>query len=225
MLYRIMPFLFAFLSSLVTVTVEADGPAPGKSLQQEDQVSSFFMMNNLAFRLYGGNFVAESDPQFVNMRNQYTLGLGFSAGIGNRPNLALDVEYFFSNRDYDTQLPPLPFSVMSNDTSLETNALLIGGRGIYPADGLIRAYAVGGLGLFKTTIETFGSTFGLPGKMTQDDTDLNIYYGAGIELRNRKWVLSFDYRHFNLSASFSDFQVQDADIGGDILVIGLGRFF
>ncbi len=53
---------------------------------------------------------------------------------------------------------------------------------------------------------------------------LDIYYGAGIEFRYSSWVISFDYRRFKLDGDFNDFQVQNANIGGDVLVIGFGRF-
>ncbi len=102
------------------------------------------MMGDFATRLYGGNFVAESDPQFVNLHNQYTLGFGLSAGFANNPYHELDVEYFFANRDYDTQLPRSPFGTIDNDTSIETQALLVGARAVYPKDGIVRAYAVAG---------------------------------------------------------------------------------
>ena len=224
-----MQFVVVLLFTvMIIVEASADNSAessstPGAPAESAD--SGIFATDNLAFRLYGGNFVAESDPQFINMRNQYALGFGFSAGIGNMPGLAMDVEYFFVNRDYDTQLPSPPFGTIDNDTSIETDALLVGGRLIYPPGNRLGVYLAAGFGLFRNKLETFGSTIGFPGELSQENMSIDIYYGAGIEFRYSSWIMSFDYRHLDLDGSFSDFQVTDADIGGDILVIGIGRVF
>ena len=36
-----------------------------------------------------------------------------------------------------------------------------------------------------------------------------------------KWGLGLDYRHFRLEGSFSGFDINNADIGGDLLLVGV----
>jgi len=50
---------------------------------------------------------------------------------------------------------------------------------------------------------------------------MEFYYGAGLSYMFGKWGLGLDYRRFNLDGSFDGFNINNADIGGDLLLVGL----
>jgi hypothetical protein len=70
-----------------------------------------------------------------------------------------------------------------------------------------------------------GSSFGLPGEITDDKQSLDLYVGAGVSLTLDRWSLSFDYRRFSMNGSFSEFRLEDVAIGGDVLVAGINIAF
>lgn len=219
--------LILFLA-LYTVTLSAEESTdPKNHPEPESETSSttykapFFKPGSWSITFYGGKYEVAEEPQFVGIRNDYALGVGASAELNQYPYLGLDFEYFYVNRDYDTPVGPPLFGTIDNDTSVQTNAFLVGGRAFYPAQGPFRIYASAGLGYFHTTMIVYGSTLGLPGSYEEKDMSMEFYYGVGIGYMFGKWGLGFDYRHFNLDGSFSGFDISNADLGGDLLMAGL----
>jgi hypothetical protein len=114
---------------------------------------------------------------------------------------------------------------IDNETSIQTSAFLVGGRAFYPAEGPFRAYASAGVGYFSTKMVVYGSTLGLPGSYEDTDKSVEFYYGTGLSYMFGKWGLSLDYRHFNLDGSFDGFIISNADLGGDLFLVGLRFYF
>jgi len=223
MMNRITILIATILSGFNSGAQEA-----GTSVQvaeEAPQASSatvpFFKPGSWRTTIYGGAYEVPEEPQFVGVRNDYALGLGMSAELSRHAYLGLDFEYFYVNRDYDTPVGPPLWGTIDNDTSIQTNAFLVGGRAFYPAGGPFRIYASAGIGYFHTTMVVYGSTLGLPGSYEDTDMSLEFYYGAGLSYMFGKWGLGLDYRRFNLDGSFDGFNMNNVDIGGDLLLVGL----
>jgi len=222
---RIIVFLLATLCWLeagaqdeTSSVHEAETP---KEATAEESSTSFFKPGGWSTILYGGAYEVADETQFEGVRNDYVLGLGVRANLANYAYLGLDFEYFYVNRDYDTPIGPPLWGTIDNDTSIQTNAFLVGGRAYYPAVGPFRIYASAGIGYFYTKMVVYGSTLGLPGSYEDTDMSMEFYYGAGISYMFGKWGLGLDYRHFNLDGSFSDFNISNAELGGDLLLVGI----
>ena len=182
--------------------------------------SEFFKPAGWSFNLYAGRYDVAEEPQFVGIRNKYALGMGLSADLNRYPHLGLDLELFFVNRDYDTPVGPPLWGSIDNDTSVQTTAFLAGARAFYPASGPWRVYASAGLGYFQTRMVVSGSVFGFPGIYEDTDSSLEPYYGAGLSYGFGHWGLSVDLRHFDLDGNFSGFNISNANLGGDLLLVG-----
>lgn len=224
--------IFILLTTLYFASVNAEEKTvqteqPGNTPQPSGNTPKepFFKPGTWSVTVYGGTYEVADEPQFVGIRNDYSLGLGFSADLNNYPYLGLDFEMFYVNRDYDTPLGPPLWGTIDNDTSIQTSAFLVGGRAFYPAQSPLRVYASAGIGYFHTKMVVYGSTLGLPGSYEDKDMSMEFYYGAGISYLFGKWGLGVDYRHFNLEGSFSDFTINHADLGGDLFMLGLRFFF
>lgn len=170
--------------------------------------------------VFGGNFVADHEPQFTSLRNEYAFGFGVYGMLDRYPWLGLDFEAFYANRDYETSVGAPLWGTLDNDTSVQTSALLLGTRVLYPTDRAFNVYASAGLGYFYTRMIVYGSLFGFPGTYEDTDYSFEVYYGAGVRYLFGNWGLSFDYRHFNLSGDFGGFNISNANIGGDVYVAG-----
>jgi hypothetical protein len=194
---------------------------PEETPQASSTTVPFFKPGSWRTTIYGGAYEVAEEPQFVGVRNDYALGLGMSGELSRYAYLGLDFEYFYVNRDYDTPVGPPLWGTIDNDTSIQTNAFLVGGRAFYPAEGPFRIYASAGIGYFHTTMVVYGSTLGLPGSYEDTDMSMEFYYGAGLSYMFGKWGLGLDYRHFSLEGSFSGFDINNADIGGDLLLVGV----
>jgi hypothetical protein len=221
-------FFLILLIVLYSVTLRAEestDPTEAPESQAETSRSTskapFFKPGSWSVTLYGGKYEVAEEPQFVGIRNDYALGVGASADLNQYPYLGLDFEYFYVNRDYDTPVGPPLFGTIDNDTSVQTNAFLVGGRAFYPAQGPFRIYGSAGIGYFHTRMVVYGSTLGLPGSYEEKDMSMEFYYGAGIGYMFGKWGLGLDYRHFNLEGSFGGFDISNADLGGDLFMVGL----
>ena len=188
-------------------------------------VPLFFKPGNWSINLYAGSYEVTDEPQFVGIRNEYSLGLGFSADFNRYSYLELVFEIFYVNRDFDTPVGPPFLGTIDNETSIQTSAFLVGGRAFYPAEGPFRAYASAGVGYFSTKMVVYGSTLGLPGSYEDTDKSVEFYYGTGLSYMFGKWGLSLDYRHFNLDGSFDGFIISNADLGGDLFLVGLRFYF
>lgn len=222
---RIIFVLLVTLSWLEAGAQDENSIVLDAEASQESAVDTpgtpFFKPGGWSMSLYGGSYEVTDEPQFVGIRNDYALGLGFSADLNRYPYLGLDFELFYVNRDFDTPVGPPLWGTIDNDTSIQTSAFLVGGRAFYPAKGSLRAYASAGFGYFSTKMIVYGSTLGLPGSYEDTDKSMEFYYGAGIGYMFGKWGLGMDYRHFNLDGSFSGFNISNADLGGDLLLVGL----
>jgi len=179
-----------------------------------------FSFSEWRLAVYAGRYDVDDEPQFIGVRNKYGFGVGLSGVLREYPNLALDFEIQSVNRDYDTPLGPPLWGVIDNDTSVQTSALLVGARAFYPSSGRLNAYISAGMGLFYTRMVVTGSVFGFPGLYEDTDTSLEPYYGLGLSLSFDNWGLSLDMRHFDLKGDFSAFNVSNANLGGDMLLVG-----
>lgn len=221
---RIIVILLVFLYWLEAGAQDEGDTTLGDTPQESTAGESstlFFKPGGWNTTFYAGAYEVADESQFVGVRNDYVLGLGVSADLANYAYLALDFEYFYVNRDYDTPIGPPLWGTIDNDTSIQTNAFLVGGRAFYPAEGPFRLYASAGIGYFYTKMIVYGSTLGVPGSYDDTDMSMEFYYGAGLGYMFGKWGLGLDYRHFNLDGSFSGFNISNADVGGDVYLVGI----
>lgn len=184
----------------------------------------FFKPASMRLTFYAGNFDQNPEPQFIGSRNTYGYGLTVGADLNAYPFLGLDVELLGSNQDYDTPVSD-PFASLDNDTSVQTAGLLVGLRAFYPANSKFRVYGVAGLGFYYVNMTVTGSLFGFPGTYEDDDRSTEFYYGAGASYLFDNWIVSIDYRKLNLEGSFGGFGISNADLGGDIVALGIGYQF
>lgn len=187
--------------------------------------AAVFKPGGWSLHVYAGRYDVADEPQFVGIRNKFGLGVGFNAEFAKLPNLGLDLELLFANRDYDTPVGPPLWGVIDNDTSVQTTAFLVGARAFYPATGPLRAYVSAGLGFFRTRMVVTGSVFGFPGIYEDTDDSLEPYYGLGIGYRFSNWGLTLDMRHFDLEGNFQAFNISNANLGGNLVLVGWTYFF
>ena len=188
--------------------------------EQRAPLHDFFNPESFTLNFYYGNFEADFESQFINSSSKSSFMGGMHADLTNTPNIGLDLEIINFGRKYDTQVGAPIFGTIDEDTHVSTTAFLLGGRAFIPADQTFRAYASAGLGFFRTTMTVYGSVFGLPAWHKETDDQFGLYHGAGIEFRFKTWGLSLDYRRFSLSADFSDFKINNANIGGHVILLG-----
>jgi hypothetical protein len=218
-------FVILLLSCWLNAAAEESKPSSSTSANVQTPVSdtmgsAIFKPDGWSFSVYAGRYDVAEEPQFVGIRNKYGLGIGLSAEFAKYPNLGLDLELMFANRDYDTPIGPPLWGVIDNDTRVETDALLIGARAFYPANRPLRAYVSAGFGYFRTRMVVSGSVFGFPGLYEDSDSSLEPYYGMGINYMFANWGLSVDLRHFDLKGYFGSFGISNANLGGDLLLVG-----
>jgi opacity protein-like surface antigen len=192
----------------------------GQSLAQEP----FFKPDSMRFTFYAGNFDQNPESQFIGARNTYGYGLNVSADLNAYPFLGLDFELLGTNQDYDTPVSD-PFASLDNDTSVQTAGLLVGLRAFYPVNSKFRIYGVAGLGFYYVNMMVTGSVFGFPGTYEDEDRSTEFYYGAGASYLFDNWIVSIDYRKVNLEGSFAGFGISNADLGGEIMALGIGYQF
>lgn len=185
----------------------------------------FFKAGSSRLSIFIGNNRADDEPQLVNMRNQYAFGFGISSDFTRLPNFGFDFDFLSVNRDYDTPIGPPLWGTIDKSTSVKTTSALVGIRAFIPQSGPFRAYASAGVGYFRTRMRVFGTVIGFPGKYEEEDASFNIYHGAGIQYDFGRWGLSLDYRHFNLRASFSGFNISNANLDGDVYLLGWHYIF
>jgi hypothetical protein len=202
------------------VTPAASTAADKQTSLKQAPAADVFKPDGWSFTIYAGRYDVAEEPQFVGIRNKYGLGVSLNAAFTSYPNLGLDLELFYVNRDYNTPVGPPLWGVIDNDTSVQTTAFLVGARAFYPASGHWRAYASAGLGYFQTRMVVAGSVFGFPGIYEDTDSSVEPYYGAGIAYLFGGWGLSLDLRHFDLDGNFSGFNISNANLGGDLLLVG-----
>lgn len=184
----------------------------------------FFNPDSVRLTGYAGSFSPNPEAQFVGARNKYSYGVNLGADLSSLPYLGLELELLGTNQDYDTPVAA-PFGTLDNDTRVQTAGLLMGLRVFYPAGSSLRFYGVAGLGLYYVEMSVNGTLFGVPGVYYDDDRSVDFYYGGGISYQFEQWVVSIDYRNIELSGDFSGFQISNADLGGETVMLGIGYNF
>jgi len=219
---RRVVFVVMLLTGWIHFAAAEEDPADANATNASSAVTftEVFKPGGWSVSVYAGRYDVAEEPQFVGVRNKYGLGLGLSAEFANQPYLGLDFELMFANRDYDTPVGAPLWGVIDNDTSVQTDALLVGARAFYPVNRPVRAYVSAGLGYFRTRMVVSGSVFGFPGIYEDSDSSIEPYYGFGVNFMFNNWGLSVDLRHFDLKGSFSGFNISKANLGGDLLLVG-----
>lgn len=212
--------LFLLCCTAIVNAQEVDGPAQALSTPAPGPVNGIFKPGGWSLNVYGGRYDAAYEPQFVGIRNKYGLGIGLSSEFSQVPYLGMDFELMYANRDYDTPVGAPLWGTIDNDTRVQTSALLIGVRAFYPNTASLRGYVSAGFGYFKTRMVVSGTLIGFPGVYEDTDTSIEPYYGLGLAYGFGQWGLSLDLRHFELRGNFSAFKINNANLGGDLLLVG-----
>jgi opacity protein-like surface antigen len=199
--------------------------SPVYSCEKQNSYGSAISTGSVRF--YLGSFDGEENlGKLENEDRSFTLGFGASFKLPKRKYLSFDLEFWWTERDYDTTIPASLFSTISDSMTLQTIALLFGIRGFYPSNGRFRIYGTGGIGIYKSELSVWGSTLGLPGTIEDEHLSLGLHAGAGLELDvGDDWFLGADYRHWVVEGNFATFGADNVDIGGDYIGISLGKHF
>ncbi|KPJ63569.1 hypothetical protein AMJ44_14275 [candidate division WOR-1 bacterium DG_54_3] len=177
-------------------------------------------------RLYFGSFDGEENlGKLENESGGFTFGGGISVKLPKRKHFSFDLEFWMTERDYDTTIPAPMFSVIDERMTLSTDALLIGVGGFYPPAGRFRVHGTAGIGLYKSVLSVWGSTLGLPGVIEDEEVSLGFHAGGGLEVSIGPYVLGADYRRWYLEGSFGTFGAHNVDIGGDYIGVTFGLSF
>lgn len=201
---------------------EQETVGSGSTAHPEWTGAETFDLDSASYRFYLGHFVAPAQSQLKAPSDDISLGMGITINLLNHPYAGIDFAGFYFKHEVDSTVPQPPFGTLDEDARIETGALMFGGRLFYPAKSHYRVYATAGLGYFRTKMRVFGSLFGFPGVFEQQRSTIAPYYGAGVGYSFGDWALSLDYRGFRQEEDFSDFNVNDVDVGGQSITIGLG---
>lgn len=150
------------------------------------------------------------------------LGFGVRQDFVDYDHLGFDFDVLILTREYDTTIAAPPFSTISDEMTLDTFAITAGVRGFIPEESRFRAFATIGLGLYFNKLHVTGSTFGLPGTIEDDDTEMNLFYAAGIEYISTEYSFQLQYRDMPIDGGFPSFNVPGTDIGGSMWLFGFG---
>jgi len=122
----------------------------------------------------------------------------------------------------------------SDYTILDVTAIALGARITFPSNRRFRVYGVGGGGLYFSTLQLPGTFLGIPGTYEENkDTSFGYYAGGGLEFEFKKprlgaiplWIVfGLDYRYWSAKASYPDFGIRDADIGGHFFGASVGFY-
>ncbi len=150
------------------------------------------------------------------------LGFGVHQDFIDYDHLGFDFDVLMLIREYDTTIAAPPFSSISDEMTLDTFAITAGVRGFIPEESRFRAFATIGLGLYFNKLHVTGSTFGLPGSIEDDDTEMNLFYAVGIEYISTEYSFQLQYRDMPIDGGFPTFNVPSTDIGGSMWLLGFG---
>ena len=157
--------------------------------------------------------------------------LHFAAGPGGSLELplgrflaiALDLEGWWTFREYATSVPAPPLGTVDDYMTLDTKAAFVGARlAVNLAKGT-RIYGAGAIGYFMSKIEATGTLMGTPVIVeAESESSAGFQVGGGLELDLKHWVLSLDYRYWVNRNSFPSFGATDVGLGGHVIAVGLG---
>lgn len=171
-----------------------------------------------------GNFTENRESQFQNPRDQASWAFSASGLFSESDSyqIGLDLELRYLSRKVDTTIPPPLLGTIYNDTDIDTYVVALGLRGITPAHASLQAYISGGLAYYQSHMFVYGQQLGFPGKIDDQDSQINFYFGAGFMWQPSSLSLAIDVRQFMHSASFGTFNINDADLGGRSVVLSIG---
>lgn len=200
----------------VSISDTAAKPVTDNALAQQ----SFLKVGSSRVSVYLGNNSAGEEPQFVNIRERYAFGFGVSSNFSRLSNFGFDLDLIEVNRKFDTPIGPLLWGTLDKSTRVQTTSALLGIRAFIPDTGVFKAYAIAGIGYFRTRMVVYGTLFGFPGAHEEQHSSFNLYHGAGFQYDIGRWGLSLNYRRYNLKGSFSSFNISNADLGSDVYLLG-----
>ena len=219
-------FVLIVMLSFHSLLYAQESTPDGESLNQDVDAEEYRLtLGPPFFSIFGGIFTPLDEPKFVNLRNTYVIGFGASGNFISHPGWAFDVEFFHVNRNFDTPISGPAWGQINDRTSVDTEALMLGGRYFHPVKSAMKLYLSMGFGFFQTEMRVSGSTFGMPGTFEKISRRFSGYVGAGMGYKIRDIFLSIDYRHISLGGSFSDFNISQAQLGGDMMLFGLTRSY
>lgn len=213
--------LLTFLVLLAAPASAQDTP-PETAAPSDSSAAPFFKPGGVWLRAGFGSFQANDDPQLPGQRGHTTGGLSVGAELTGAPFLSLEFELVTTQRKYDTAGGAF-IIVVDDETSVTSTLLSLGARVHLPVSAPVRVYASGGLAYVHTRFKTDASLFGIPGvAKEQTDGGVQPVYGAGAQVIFGKWEIHADYRRFALTGSFPEYQVDEVDLGGSMILVGAG---
>ena len=187
------------------------------------------------YAMIGLENAKDSSGTLAEKKNKYTLAMlgGGSKGlfpIGKKALFAIDVDCMYTFRTYSAIVSESFWGSSSDFTTLEIVGIGSGLRVSYPSNGRVRLYGVAGGGLYFSKMQLPGTLLGIPGIYEEDkDTSFGYYTGCGLLLNLKKtsrysppWVFGLNYRFWQANASFAEFEIDKADIGGHFFGASVG---
>jgi len=182
--------------------------------------------SNLLLRLHLGGFRGENSPELQGEKVGFAVGV--EASLFPKECISYFLEWFETVRDLQTpaSAPSSPWGSTGGETTLTTNALILGVRANYPDDRMLRIHASGGVGYFRTEMAVDRTLMGIPGESSDSDSALGLQAGAGIEWVFTGWVIGLDYRYWLVRGGrFDTFGVDNVKAGGSLYTPGVGWYF
>jgi len=179
-------------------------------------------------RANSGLFGAQDNPGSLDGQKSELHFIAGTSGswefpFGKLLAIGLDLEGWWTFREYATTIPAPPLGTVDDYMMLDTKAAFIGARVAAILGSGIRIYCAGAIGYFMSKIEATGTLMGIPVLVKEESKASSGYQvGGGLELGPKNWVLSLDYRYWVNRNSFPGFGAADVGLGGHILSVGLG---
>ena len=184
----------------------------------------FVNPKNTMLNLYLGSLDASEETGVLESpSSNIAIGLTSSSQSRQFPYLAFDLELWLLQSEYTNTLPPPLFVSLNDEMELETLAISVGARILYPYDTPYRFYISGGYGYFHSRMRVYANVLGIPGYYEDTSTTFAPYIGAGLNYNlGYRQTLEIFYRKWTPDGDFSTFSIPETNLGGETIGIGFG---
>ncbi|MEJ2141879.1 MAG: hypothetical protein P8Y24_05915 [Gammaproteobacteria bacterium] len=177
--------------------------------------------------LYLGNLKADEETGVLEDSSSHVaIGLASSSQSRVHPYFAIDVEIWGLASEFRNTLPAPLFVSVNDEMQLDTAAITLGARLLYPYDSPYHLYISGGYGYFMSRIRVYANLFGIPGYYEDTSEEFAPYIGAGITFNlGYRQTLDIFYRKWQNRGDFQRFNIPETDLGGEAFGIGFGMYW
>ncbi len=173
------------------------------------------------FVVFGASFAPDADPaQLANGVDCFTWGFEFAGGLDR--HLALGVMFTDVEQRFDTPAVDWPgLGAYDDRMNASTAGLDLSALVPWPT-GLLEPYLRAGFGIHRTKLQISGQVLGLPQQLEETDTGIGALAGLGLVVRLGRWRIHGEVRQTWLGGDLPLYGGGDVQLGGRMLVFGLG---